>query len=148
MNDNAKKWVEALRSGEFKQGKHVLRAITEAGVFDCCLGVACVIAQRNGVELIVERKPMNEAIHGAERSIAEIDTFNGMTQVLPDVVKDWLGLHDISGKFSGNYATEHGIPAMDLTGLNDGGMTFPEIAAFIEKEPIGLFAGGDAEQLA
>lgn len=34
------KWLEALRSGKYTQGKNSLR--TEAGLF-CCMGVACDI---------------------------------------------------------------------------------------------------------
>ena len=37
LNDNAKKWVAALRSGKYEQAKGWLR---EGDKF-CCLGVAC-----------------------------------------------------------------------------------------------------------
>ena len=41
MNEYAKKWVEALRSGEFKQGKYQLKTFDEEGnTRYCCLGVA------------------------------------------------------------------------------------------------------------
>ena len=40
MNANAKKWVRALRSGKYKQGREWLRA----GDTFCCLGVACELA--------------------------------------------------------------------------------------------------------
>lgn len=33
-----KKWIEALRSGEYRQGTHCLRSIENKY---CCLGVAC-----------------------------------------------------------------------------------------------------------
>lgn len=39
------KWLEALRSGEYKQGKHVLR--TQQDEF-CCLGVLCHVVSPNG----------------------------------------------------------------------------------------------------
>lgn len=41
------KWVAALRSGKYKQGKKVLR--TYENTF-CCLGVLCDIANPNGWE--------------------------------------------------------------------------------------------------
>lgn len=49
MNPDAKqKWVAALRSGEFKQGTcHLQPAIDRY----CCLGVACIVAEREGVEV-------------------------------------------------------------------------------------------------
>ena len=56
LNENAKKWVAALRSGKFKQGKFALRKRTfRDGLYlrdgesphyvteHCCLGVACEI---------------------------------------------------------------------------------------------------------
>ena len=40
ITENRRRWVEALRSGDYKQGWHVLR---HSNLF-CCLGVACDIA--------------------------------------------------------------------------------------------------------
>ena len=42
---NRKKWVEALRSGEYEQGKEFL----QCGSSFCCLGIACEVASKNGV---------------------------------------------------------------------------------------------------
>lgn len=37
----AQKWVEALRSGKYRQGKYMLSERNNSGVCDnCCLGVA------------------------------------------------------------------------------------------------------------
>jgi hypothetical protein len=49
--ENLRKWVAALRSGEFKQDRGRLHTVDrETGeVGYCCLGVACEIAERNGV---------------------------------------------------------------------------------------------------
>lgn len=42
MNQEVKKlWVEALRSGKYKQGKHCLK--TDDGRY-CCLGVLCEVS--------------------------------------------------------------------------------------------------------
>jgi hypothetical protein len=41
-----KKWLAALRSGKYKQGKYTLR--TEDNEF-CCLGVLCEVARIEGV---------------------------------------------------------------------------------------------------
>jgi hypothetical protein len=46
LNPNAKKWVTALRSGRFKQGRSVLNQGDRAL---CCLGVACEVAIEAGV---------------------------------------------------------------------------------------------------
>ena len=37
------KWIEALRSDKFKQGKGFLAIQTQEGDRFCCLGVACMI---------------------------------------------------------------------------------------------------------
>lgn len=50
------KWVEALRSGDYTQGKHVLR--TKDNNF-CCLGVLCDIVDPSGWEMSV----LNDSYH-------------------------------------------------------------------------------------
>ncbi len=46
-----KLFVAALRSGEFPQGKGALATQRKDGVWEfCCLGVACEVASRNGLE--------------------------------------------------------------------------------------------------
>ena len=46
MNEDVKRlWVDALRSGDYKQGRH---ALNKDGAF-CCLGVLCEIAHKLGV---------------------------------------------------------------------------------------------------
>jgi hypothetical protein len=37
------KWVKALRSGEYKQGRDELKSSTDDGFEFCCLGVLCDI---------------------------------------------------------------------------------------------------------
>ena len=108
LTEPQKKWVAALRSGEFKQGKHAL----QDGDCYCCLGVACVVYERE-----VEKLP------------------NGIRGLILDdereAVREWLGLECDAGQYS------KAAPA--LTEHNDGGMTFAEIADLIESEPEGLF---------
>ena len=42
LNPNAQKWVDALRSGEYKQTRGALRGDDEGNEPKfCCLGVAC-----------------------------------------------------------------------------------------------------------
>jgi len=48
MNPDIKaQWVAALRSGEYRQGKHVLHNVDEDTY--CCLGVLCDLAVKAGV---------------------------------------------------------------------------------------------------
>ena len=111
MNDNAKTWVEALRSGKYKQGTGQLRYEEEF----CCLGVAC-------------------DLYDASRWETDKDgelTFMDEMSVLPIKVMDWLGLEYDDGAFNGDDNS--------LVTMNDRGKTFNDIADIIESEPQGLF---------
>lgn len=118
MNENAKKWVEALRSGAYQQGRGALRRGNEY----CCLGVACdlydVAKWRGGANGAVFR------YYGEPQSSASL---------LTEDVANWLGLATDAGYFS----SEEGDSS--LTNLNDDGASFEQIAAIIESEPSGLF---------
>ena len=119
MNQNAKKWIATLRSGEFKQGKAVLLRDNKY----CCLGVACELFIRDGGQLA-------KAI--VADAFGETTTFHGMTAELPPEVVSWLGLTRRDGYF---YTPEF----ESLTRLNDRGLVFEAIADIIESEPKGLF---------
>lgn len=122
MNDNAKAWVAALRSGEFKQGMGALR---EGDEF-CCLGVACELAAREGITNAEE--PPSDPL------IDNIWHYGGENGVLPPEVTEWLGLRTNCG------AWQEGIIGGSLASQNDNGASFDEIAAIIESERPGLFA--------
>ena len=124
LNENAKKWVEALRSGKFKQGKNFLHSI-EGDTF-CCLGVACELAVKEGIIPEPILKDTGTYVYGDEN-----DSSNGF---LPRAVKNWLGLGDVSGRLK----METGNTS--LTNLNDSGTyDFNAIADIIEGRPEGLF---------
>lgn len=117
MNDNARKWVAALRSGRFVQGRGSLEYDGRL----CCLGVACWVAQENGVKLEISKQ-------------GRATTFSGYTVYLPPEVEEWLGLASSSGTYQG------GHQKCSLARLNDGlRWDFEKIASFIESEPEGLF---------
>jgi hypothetical protein len=106
-----KKFVSALRSGDYTQGSSALRAIET--VYDekkkkevskatyCCLGVACHIAGATGIT--DKAYVMNE-----KRSV--IKSINKVPSLLQG---------------------EDGIP-QQLASMNDSGKTFAEIADWIE----------------
>ena len=111
MNDNARKWIEALRSGEYKQGHNALR--TGSGY--CCLGVACEVYRR-------------EHLNGPHWFC---HYFDHRDDELPKRVQHWLGLSSPRG--------EH-PKGPSLITLNDRRrLSFSEIADYIESEPPGLF---------
>lgn len=79
--ENIALWVQALRSGEFEQGRSWLNLNNRY----CCLGVACEVAIRNGVELKTETDG-GGVVHYS-------DGLNPTTaKVLPIKVREWLGL--------------------------------------------------------
>lgn len=84
MNEHAKKWVEYLRSGIYKQTTGKLRG---AKGF-CCLGVACdLYAKENDVEW-----------DGQE--------FMGSFDALPEAVRKWLGLSTPLGEYEASALSE------------------------------------------
>lgn len=115
MNKNAKKWVEALRSGKYEQGCGYLR--TNDGF--CCLGVACDLYAK---------------AHPRAKGWNQGNLFAGEMMLLPVKVRKWLGLTKNSGVF-----TDKKGFLSELIDLNDSGKTFKQIAKIIESEPEGLF---------
>lgn len=98
-----KTWVAALRSGEYTQGKGVLKS---EGTH-CCLGVLC--------------------------EISPFDIEANMSILFPSAdVADWAGLSDIAPLMPRSYKTDKG-PRRSLSDINDGGgKSFKQIANIIE----------------
>lgn len=106
----AKLWVDALRSGEFKQTTKCL----EDKNGNCCLGVLCRIAINQGLNLKIKRLALTR--FGEEMK----------SQVPPEEVTKWAGLHD------DNPDVVNEGRQRSLAELNDNGRTFAEIADIIE----------------
>ncbi|WP_290738295.1 hypothetical protein [Haliea sp.] len=80
INSNAQKWVDALRSGEYKQG--VGQLYNQDLDKYCCLGVACKVYEKEtGYNLGVD---------------------SGGTLIRYLQVKDWLSLRTICGDYINN----------------------------------------------
>lgn len=107
-------WVEALRSGEFKPSKHTLE---NKGY--CCLGVACVVAEKNGIKVRRENGVL------AGYSLAD-----------QKKVQDWLGLYQCEGRFR---TKKGGSTYLSVVNDRSEENPFAEIADIIESEPAGLF---------
>lgn len=116
MNENAKKWLVALRSGEYKQGRFDLRVGSNKF---CCLGVLCDISG------------LGEWVKNA---------YLGCTGTLPTEVCNWAGLIASSPGFHGEGECDAWHRKTRLTALNDEGMGFDEIADVIEKYQDQIFA--------
>lgn len=126
MNANAKKWIEALRSGEYKQAKGWLKTSNGEETRYCCLGVACEISKEElNLSDTISRK---NGIH----------SFNDNETVLPSEVKNWLGLTTNNGIYNGHFIYEEN--AKSLTKDNDSGKCdFNCIADIIEQNAGILF---------
>lgn len=118
MNPEVKqKWVEALLSGEYKQGTGRLRTKTITTVpFDprdlyCCLGVLCDIYRKETNEVWEEKKDHNQC--------CSVFLFMGERHGLPEEVSRWSGLTDRD--------------QAKLISANDNGHPFPAIARLIEQ---------------
>lgn len=118
LTEPQKAWLDALRSGEYKQGRDALRN----GDNFCCLGVACEVALKQGVELDV--KALSSGLY----------SYDGSEGVVPLKVQDWLGLHTPSGM------SHWSSPLMGCTTLNDTSrMPFERIADHLEENADAYF---------
>ena len=120
MNKEIKeKWVAALRSGEYEQGKGMLK--TEDGKY-CCLGVLC--------DLYSKEKESNEKFELSE----DVYSFIGTSGVLPREVREWAGID------TPNPIVASGDRYESLATFNDGikgsidSISFKEIADLIEAQ--------------
>ena len=134
MNNNAKKWLRALRSGSYKQGVGGLHSIDQEGNSTfCCLGVACNLYLNEVGDLTTRNARGNDiqtpVAYGEEYSY------------LPRQVAEWLGLWSYDGTF---LDPENILlpEERSLADLNDNGATFREIAETIERKEGSLFYEG------
>lgn len=115
------KWIAALRSGNYKQGTGRLYEIVCKTY--CCLGVACDIAIKEGVN--VRRNFKNGRIYGGLLD-------NWVYQFVPNVAPRF-----------GEYTIKviHNGRETSLSHLNDNdGLSFSEIADLIEQQLLPLTA--------
>lgn len=128
LNSNAQKWVNALRSGKYEQGKSYLRAKNGNKEQFCCLGVACEIFRE---EIGGSWKPNGGGTMAFVPSNTRIFHGQMIDAVLPHPVMQWFKLRLYDGMFG----------RTSLAELNDQeNYTFNQIADVIESEPEGLFS--------
>lgn len=124
------KWVKALTSGKYKQGKSFLRKKRGETERFCCLGVLCELAVKAKVIPAPELK---------DQGIYEYIDYNQAG--LPQEVKNWVGLSGEYGEYKVGTVTLAGKVLEDnsLASLNDKGTKFKTIAKLIQNPPEGLF---------
>lgn len=121
LGPRQRRWLEALRSGKYRQGREVLHNLdTDTW---CCLGVACdLFAEECGVV-----RGVSEATCGTP-----VESFGGVFSILPDPICQHLGFFDGGGR-------EKDLFAFTLAALNDDGMAFTYIADLVEADPATYF---------
>lgn len=72
--------IQALESGEFRQGRGSLGRPSEDGDRYCCLGVLTEVAMRNGCPVTKDFEPYSHVFR-----------YDGNTALLPPLVADWYG---------------------------------------------------------
>lgn len=91
--ERVKLLVDALRSDEFKQGRGRLTAFVAPDTReDCCLGVGCTVAKRNGAQ-VEDRRLGGTVIYYDPATISSISSlYSDESYVfMPKVVLDWYG---------------------------------------------------------
>ena len=121
----AEKWAEALRSGDYTQGKNYLKRTVEGKTSHCCLGVLCEIYYESNKEENIEESLM---WIGELSDKDSIHTFDGSTGALSKKVRNWAGIGSDIG-----YVKSDLLSKAYLTEMNDGEYSFNDIADFIEK---------------
>jgi hypothetical protein len=139
-----KRWVTALRSGDYQQSRGALRSTTaddkELGNNFCCLGVLC--------DLYAKEHPNAAWVRGGDDdSTCWFDANTGPAsadeEALPEAVRQWADMNDGLGR-SKTEETVAKLQALlpdhkkkswmtSLADINDDGVPFPQIADFIER---------------
>jgi hypothetical protein len=124
----AERWVEKLKSGEFRQADGVLAVPRANGTISgyCCLGVLCEIAVEDGViSRVIEQEKLEVRYGNAE----EFEDGDYAVEVLPESVRKWAGL-ELS-----NPRLTFGSVGRLASDLNDGErLTFEQIADLISGQ--------------
>lgn len=129
MNSEVKaKWLQALRGGEYRQTRNMLRSPSNGY---CCLGVLCDVYSK-------EVGGYWQWEHSSSKTYSfaiEVDDDNGGTTFdsaeteLPLCVMEWAGLDEVSPHVNDiEYAYN------TLAGLNDSGHGFNFIADVIDDQ--------------
>jgi hypothetical protein len=135
----AERWIEALESGDYAQGKlalHVRARDANGNPVDkfCCLGVLCDLASQDGVV-------RTDTIHTGK---VENIVYDGKRGEIPESVKNWAGVRwadlHVPARFLVGMELDHNIvdtlamgASVKVSTLNDSGKSFKEIAAIIRR---------------
>jgi hypothetical protein len=137
MNPEIKqKWVDALRSGEYQQGRNSLRN----GNGFCCLGVLCDLYSKENNKSWTRYDADQEVyvpfdeLRDKVEDLYDYLHMDGEPELLPQSVMNWAGLDIGSPEVEVNDEPDgFGSLTRELADLNDNRETFATIADLIEK---------------
>lgn len=122
--ERVKLLVDALRSGEYEQGRGALR--TQGDTY-CCIGVGCEVARRNGLDA-------NWTLAEVRRGLSVVNPewqFDGSGSAFGGAVSDWYGF-DLRNPFLDPHRN------VTMIAANDGyNWTFEQIADAVEATFLG-----------
>jgi hypothetical protein len=123
--DIKKRWMDALRSGEYKQGKGCLARNCSGEKEYCCLGVLCdIYMQDHPNETMTWEYDLDDSTNETK-----IGSLHGTEFVLPHKVQEWSGLGEAVPMV--DYRYSHYM----ISELNDShNMNFNKLADLIEEE--------------
>lgn len=136
MNPEVKTlWVNALRSGNYKQGHGTLHQIKPENEYLCCLGVLCVLARDAGVarqvtQDVPENWPEGTPFVPGEHWYASVHIYDTADpHWLPLEVLEWSGM---TSKRGDEVIIDDRV--RELSFHNDRGTLFTVIADAIESQ--------------
>ena len=125
----AEKWISALRSKKYKQGKaYLCQAYIDkkkkAQFTHCCLGVLCDLYNQ-------EHTGKNKLkVNVLADTVYDVVTFNDKAETLPRKVMTWAGIKSDIGEIKNGWTKKN---YDSLTEMNDCGESFKTISNVIEK---------------
>lgn len=121
--DRIRLWRDELKNGEHVQGQLHLTTVGKDGTKrHCCLGVACLVAIKNGLSI--------DTTTYIEDGVAAV-AYDGEECILPTTVAEWYGISasPMLKTIDGTYT------AVTLNDIHR--LAFPEIADSISKTYLG-----------
>lgn len=120
-----REWIDALRSGAYRQGRRALHTVIDQQDEFCCLGVLCDLAFQAGV--------ISRELNGG------IYMYGDQGAELPLEVQQWAGLEHADppvehAEHDAQIVSRWAASDNTLAYLNDTGYDFGTIASLIEDQ--------------
>ena len=123
-----KAWVKSLRENPERQMSSQLGEKNEDGTYKaCCLGEYALVASE-----------MNPSIAQLVEWDSHGELYCGSIEFLEDAYKE-LGLKSYRGSLSKPLVVSDDVVYYSLADMNDDGMSWPEIADYVEANPHNVF---------